>query len=165
MGSTGRAIVTLFMNRRMWALLGASARSTATLESRVRELLASPIVDYEGCLVLSELLGARPAERRAHYDDDVAFEASVNDVDLTDRERSGDPVRLAAVALEGFELLRGNLASIEAEGVRIIVGVNLGPDHPSATIRFHRLRDDVASWVDTDRLEDFLSDGVLVEDI
>ena len=157
--------MTILMNRRMWGLLTALERSPVRLESGVRSLLESAVVEHEGCLVFAELLRLSGDRLRAAARDDVDFEASVNDVDLGGELDPEDPAELVALAVETLEVLRSNVVASGFSGVRIIVGVYSVTEFPGATIRFHRLRRDVLPWVDTTTLEEFLSDGILVEDI
>lgn len=132
-----------------------------TLSQKLQQLLASPLVEEDGCVFLAQLRARVPTVKLADFKNRTAFECYVNHIHVEDYSENGGflPLPMLGYGMAVAQALRDRLAK-EKAGKHFHVIVNFDGDH--CDVRFHTVRLD-EEWLAPD-LEEYPQEALAVLD-
>ena len=131
------------------------------LSQKLQALLASALVEEDGCLFLEQLKARVPTVKLADFKNRTAFECYVNHIHVEDYSENGGflPLPMLAYGMAVAEALRARLAKEKPEKHFHVI-VNFDGDH--CDVRFHTVRVD-EEWLGPD-LEEYPQEALAVLD-
>ena len=132
-----------------------------TLSQKLQQLLASPLIEEEGCVFLAQLRARVPTVKLADFQNRTAYECYVNHIHVEDYSENGGflPLPMLGYGIAVAQLLRDRLVK-EQSGKHFHIIVNFDGDH--CDVRFHIVRPG-EEWLSPD-LEEYTQEALAVLD-
>jgi hypothetical protein len=142
-------------------------RQGRKLAPKLKKLVASGIIEENGCWILGAMRGKATDGMIRQYQDRTGCEMQLNDFYLGGYLSKKHRHDFAALQEQGLLLVKALVDILEPHGVfRIIFGLSrcLDPDNPVMTgkVRFHKVRAEDLPWGDDKTLDKEPSSACLV---